>query len=86
MRSLTPNRRSSVAMARDTEGWDREFARGFGEASALNRPHKQGELQQPIIHTSVAYIISSFAQYPSRHALLSSRPRLSVPIMRPPER
>ena len=50
-----------------------EFARGLGEASAFDRPHEQGELQQPIIHTAIAYIISPVAQYPSPHALLSSR-------------
>ncbi len=37
-----------------------EFARGLGEASALDRSHEQGELQQPIIHTksNISYCIA----------------------------
>ena len=51
-----------------------EFARGLGEASALHRPHEQGELLQPIIHTGNCIYHMVPAQYPSLGASLSSRP------------
>ena len=48
-----------------------KFAGGLGEASAFDRPHEQGKLEQPIIHAVAAYMILDAAQYPSLHALLS---------------
>ncbi len=48
-----------------------KFSGGLGEASAFNRPHEQGKLQQPIIHAVAAYMILDAAQYPLPHALLS---------------
>ena len=51
-----------------------EFARGLGEASALDRAYEQGELLQPIIHAGDEYIISLLALYLSPPALLTSWP------------
>ena len=48
-----------------------EFARGLGEASALDRADEQGELLEPIIHAVSAYIISLVGAIPiaSAHRL-----------------
>jgi hypothetical protein len=51
-----------------------EFARGLGEASALDRTHEQGELLQPVIHAGDEYIISLLARYLSPPALPTSWP------------
>ena len=82
-RSLTPRRRSSAAIERETEGWERPNSRAAsGEASALDRAYEQGELLQPVIHAESEYIISLLAQYLSPGALPNSaHQRLPAPIV-----
>ena len=63
-----------------------EFAGHLREASALDHPHEQRQLLQPIIHTQPKYIISNSAQYPrNSHRLPVADRGPAAPDPGPPE-